>query len=204
MIAKKPVSKSKVKNHSAAETQSVSKGKPTADAKSATLVMDVRLSQDRRQGDRREKDEAVEVERRSGPRRAKVNRRRQIDPTTCERDYSPAEVEFMGALDDYKRRSDSTDRVACPERIHVSSLKRLRNVLGGAHAKRDALDQSTDIAAAAAAFETAGGCAYRIQPVYRRAARAHYASIAIGKNTAEGVRHTRAQGHGVVRRCSDR
>jgi hypothetical protein len=36
-------------------------------------------------------------------RRAKVNRRRQIDPTTCERDYSLEEIEFMRALDDYKR-----------------------------------------------------------------------------------------------------
>lgn len=38
-------------------------------------------------------------------RRKKVNRRRQIDPTTCERDYSDQEVEFMNALDDYKRKS---------------------------------------------------------------------------------------------------
>ena len=38
-------------------------------------------------------------------RREKVNRRRQIDPTTCERDYTDAEVEFMNALDDYKRKS---------------------------------------------------------------------------------------------------
>ena len=38
-------------------------------------------------------------------RRKKVNRRRQIDPTTCERDYTDEEVEFMNALDDYKRRS---------------------------------------------------------------------------------------------------
>lgn len=38
-------------------------------------------------------------------RRAKVNRRRQIDPTTCERDYSGDEVEFMNALDEYKRRN---------------------------------------------------------------------------------------------------
>ena len=35
----------------------------------------------------------------------KVNRRRQIDPTTCERDYTELEVEFMNALDDYKRKS---------------------------------------------------------------------------------------------------
>ena len=40
-----------------------------------------------------------------GERRAKVNRRRQIDPTTCERDYTPEEIEFMGAMDNYKRRS---------------------------------------------------------------------------------------------------
>ena len=38
-------------------------------------------------------------------RRQKVNRRRQIDPTTCERDYTDQEVEFMNALDIYKRKS---------------------------------------------------------------------------------------------------
>lgn len=38
-------------------------------------------------------------------RRKKVNRRRQIDPTTCERDYTDQEVEFMNAIDDYKRTS---------------------------------------------------------------------------------------------------
>lgn len=38
-------------------------------------------------------------------RRQKVNRRRQIDPTTCERDYTDDEVQFMNALDDYKRSS---------------------------------------------------------------------------------------------------
>ncbi|MDO5567122.1 MAG: hypothetical protein Q4G59_10740 [Planctomycetia bacterium] len=35
----------------------------------------------------------------------KIQRRRQIDPTTCERDYSDAEIEFMNALDMYKRNS---------------------------------------------------------------------------------------------------
>jgi hypothetical protein len=43
-------------------------------------------------------------ERRKSPRR-KVERRRMIDPTTCERDYSEDEVEFMKAMDDYKRKS---------------------------------------------------------------------------------------------------
>jgi hypothetical protein len=37
----------------------------------------------------------------SGP----VSRRRNIDPTTCERDYQPEEVEFMQAVEQYKRRS---------------------------------------------------------------------------------------------------
>lgn len=33
----------------------------------------------------------------------RVARRRRIDPTTCERDYSNDEVEFMQAVDRYKR-----------------------------------------------------------------------------------------------------
>jgi hypothetical protein len=32
-------------------------------------------------------------------------RRRMIDPTTCERDYLPEEIEFMQALERYKRSS---------------------------------------------------------------------------------------------------
>ncbi|MFH5804273.1 hypothetical protein [Alienimonas sp. DA493] len=32
-----------------------------------------------------------------------VERRKQIDPTTCERDYSGDEVDFMRAMDEYKR-----------------------------------------------------------------------------------------------------
>ena len=38
-------------------------------------------------------------------RREKVQRRRQIDPTTCERDYTDAEVAFMNAMNAYKRKS---------------------------------------------------------------------------------------------------
>jgi len=49
--------------------------------------------------ERRMAPQEVSVERR------KVQRRRQIDPTTCERDYSDEELEFMRAMDDYKRRS---------------------------------------------------------------------------------------------------
>jgi hypothetical protein len=60
---------------------------------------------ERRKGERREKPGAVVVERRTLERRAKVSRRRQIDPTTCERDYTDDEVEFMNALNEYKRTS---------------------------------------------------------------------------------------------------
>lgn len=53
----------------------------------------------RNANDRRQSNIPVANERRKKPRR------RQIDPTTCERDYSGDEIEFMHALDDYKRRS---------------------------------------------------------------------------------------------------
>jgi hypothetical protein len=83
----------------AAETHS-----PASPAAGVTL--DRRESHDRRGApDRRRQDVPVDVERRVIQRRVKVNRRRQIDPTTCERDYTPAEIEFMSAMDEYKRRN---------------------------------------------------------------------------------------------------
>lgn len=65
-----------------------------------------RRSSDRREcgSDRRQEAIPVAVERRQDERR-KTSRRRQIDPTTCERDYTNDEIEFMQALDAYKRRS---------------------------------------------------------------------------------------------------
>ncbi len=62
---------------------------------------------DRRRSGRREEGSAA-VASTPAPaleRRTKVQRRRQIDPTTGERDYSVEEVEFMNAMDDYKRKS---------------------------------------------------------------------------------------------------
>lgn len=71
------------------------------------VEMNRRDKSDRRKGeDRRKASTPVAVERRSGTtERRKVQRRRQIDPTTCERDYSGEEIEFMHALDAYKRSS---------------------------------------------------------------------------------------------------
>ena len=37
--------------------------------------------------------------------RRTVERRKQIDPTTCERDYTGDDVAFMTAMDEYKRLS---------------------------------------------------------------------------------------------------
>lgn len=64
------------------------------------------LVTDRRGGDRRKRNVPVATERRSGTdRRDQGERRRQIDPTTCERDYTTEEVEFMRAMDQYKREN---------------------------------------------------------------------------------------------------
>jgi hypothetical protein len=59
---------------------------------------------DRRGTDRRKRAIPVAIERRSGKdRRDQGERRRQIDPTTCERDYTNDEIDFMRAMDQYKR-----------------------------------------------------------------------------------------------------
>ena len=63
-----------------------------------------RRNNDRRQPkeERRKESVPVAADRRATERR-KTPRRRQIDPTTCERDYSGDEIEFMQAMDAYKR-----------------------------------------------------------------------------------------------------
>ncbi|MEI7461712.1 MAG: hypothetical protein WCK15_20170 [Pirellula sp.] len=64
---------------------------------------------DRRRGSRRTMADANEAQVRSiiaqEKKSLKTQRRRQIDPTTCERDYSGDEVEFMQAMDAYKRQN---------------------------------------------------------------------------------------------------
>jgi hypothetical protein len=92
----------------AAAKQSAEKprAKPETEAVVTIDRRESRASRDRRApSDRRARQIPVAVERRVCERRVKVNRRRQIDPTTCERDYSLDEIEFMSAMDDYKRRS---------------------------------------------------------------------------------------------------
>jgi hypothetical protein len=63
------------------------------------------LIEDRRgkRGERRKRDIPVALDRRKGDRREPGERRRQVDPTTCERDYNEDEITFMRAMDQYKR-----------------------------------------------------------------------------------------------------
>jgi hypothetical protein len=48
---------------------------------------------------------ATEQATRAANARQLSGRRRFVDPTTCEREYSEAEMEFMMAMNEYKRRS---------------------------------------------------------------------------------------------------
>jgi hypothetical protein len=77
--------------------------------KQEELVVDQRSTDRRKSIDRRQltSEEAnyTDEDRRITPTRRIVERRRHIDPTTCERDYSQLEIEFMKAMDDYKRKS---------------------------------------------------------------------------------------------------
>lgn len=75
----------------------------TADAAASDQIITI----DRRdpKSERRSVDpNALDVGVLQNPRRKK-QRRRHIDPTTCERDYSDPEIEFMRAMDDYKHKS---------------------------------------------------------------------------------------------------
>lgn len=65
------------------------------------VQMDRRRIIDRRSG----RTEATELSAPRPPSRRKQQRRRQIDPTTCEREYNTCEIEFMQAIDAYKRSS---------------------------------------------------------------------------------------------------
>jgi hypothetical protein len=48
---------------------------------------------------------ATELATRAAHARQSSGRRRFVDPTTCERDYSEAELEFMKAMNEYKQSS---------------------------------------------------------------------------------------------------
>jgi len=72
-----------------------------------THVGDREIQMDRRRmTDRRNSNcDSLEPAASQLPTRRKQPRRRQIDPTTCEREYNDSEIEFMQAIDAYKRSS---------------------------------------------------------------------------------------------------
>ncbi len=119
-----------------------------AKSASSTVTVDRRRTSERRVGtERRKKSGAVQNERRQLQRRQKVSRRRQIDPTTCERDYSVEEVEFMQALDQYKRSSGRMFPT-CSEILEV-----IRE-LGYAKQPVPAASETTDVPAEAEGAQT--------------------------------------------------
>ena len=97
--AKKASPKKKATKKKSA-TKKTTRKKPAGDTE---VTVDRRAPKaDRRQT---ELEEILNEELEAAPaqERRKVSRRRQIDPTTCERDYNNDEIEFMHALDAYKR-----------------------------------------------------------------------------------------------------
>ena len=70
-----------------------------------SLNSDAKESERRASNERRKQTVRVAVERRTGKERRDGlgERRRQVDPTTCEKDYSDEEITFMKAMDLYKR-----------------------------------------------------------------------------------------------------
>lgn len=99
---KKSTTKSK-KTASPKKRAASTKTKSKKNAGDAEVTIDRRTKADRR--DEIGEDLPAEAKQPQIEKREKVQRRRQIDPTTCERDYSDQEVEFMNAMDEYKRTS---------------------------------------------------------------------------------------------------
>jgi hypothetical protein len=99
----KSATKTSSKKKASSRSLKKSAARPAIEAGDEAVTIDRRRTKERR-----DDEPQAEVTPAAAPkleRREKVSRRRQIDPTTCERDYTDQEVEFMNALDDYKRKS---------------------------------------------------------------------------------------------------
>jgi hypothetical protein len=105
--AKKPSPKSrKSTTRGASSKKTTPKKTPKKTPKTkASKEGDEVVTIDRRRKEDRRGEEPTKTSLPNLERREKVQRRRQIDPTTCERDYSVQEVDFMSAMDEYKRKS---------------------------------------------------------------------------------------------------
>jgi hypothetical protein len=106
--AKAPSRSAKTIARAAAPAKKGAKTRTVRNAGSASVDVPVgerEITIDRRRGDAPQSVSETSPPAHQLERRKKVNRRRQIDPTTCERDYTDQEVEFMNAIDEYKRTS---------------------------------------------------------------------------------------------------
>jgi hypothetical protein len=99
--AKSKTTKAKPKVTAKAKKTAATKKTPTKSKKKAadTPVEVLNETGNRKTAERRKAAEPVATKRR------KTVRRRQIDPTTCERDYTDQEIQFMHAMDEYKQLS---------------------------------------------------------------------------------------------------
>ncbi len=102
--------KASPKTRGASGRRSASSGKSAKSAGAREVTIDRRRTAGRRSEDKDTASKPSQPTKSTAPapkleRRKKVNRRRQIDPTTCERDYTDDEIQFMNALDEYKRTS---------------------------------------------------------------------------------------------------
>jgi len=104
MPAKKTISsKSKTTKKAASQKKRAASKSAKSKAGDQEVTIDRRREADRR--DETTEEAVAPIAQPPLEKREKVQRRRQIDPTTCERDYSDTEVEFMNAMDEYKRTS---------------------------------------------------------------------------------------------------
>jgi len=74
---------------------------PLCDADAGVIATTTELNESAPWTNRRASEQAA----RAANARQVSGRRRFVDPTTCERDYTNAETEFMMAMNEYKRRS---------------------------------------------------------------------------------------------------
>lgn len=103
-VSSKSAASKSAPNKAAATKTSAPKPQPSK----PTEISDKSNSDRRASSDRRHREPMPESMAKliaEEKRKVRVQRRRQIDPTTCERDYSGDEIAFMQAMDEYKRKN---------------------------------------------------------------------------------------------------
>lgn len=122
----------------------MAKKKANTKTKTKKQLKDLNEIGNRKENDRRTKKSPAEAKAAApAVNRRKVKRRRQIDPTTCEREYSDCEIEFMQAMDEYKRASGRMFPT-CSEILEVLSKLGYRQIAETEPAYSPASDLNDD------------------------------------------------------------